>query len=116
MGQPLHIKNSDPVLHNIKSKGRANRPFNISQPNVTRAPTVRTFSAPEVMVSLECNVHGWMQAYAGVLPHSFFAVSGADGAFTIRNLPPGTYTVEAWHEQLGTATQSVTVDGGWVAR
>ena len=111
VGQPLHIKNSDPLLHNIKSKGRANRPFNISQPNVTRAPTVRTFTAPEVMVALECNVHGWMQAYAGVLPHPFFAVTGADGSFTIKNLPAGTYTVEAWHERYGTQTATVTVAG-----
>jgi hypothetical protein len=111
VGQPLHIKNSDPLAHNIKSKGRANRPFNISQPNVTRSPTVRTFTAPEVMVALECNVHGWMQAYAGVLPHPFFAVTGADGTFSIPRLPPGTYTLEAWHEQYGVQTATVTIAG-----
>ena len=111
VGQPLHIKNSDPLLHNIKSKGRANRPFNISQPNVTRSPTVRSFTAPEVMVSLECNVHGWMQAYAGVVAHPFFAVTGADGTFTLKGLPPGTYTLEAWHERYGVQTATVTVAG-----
>jgi uncharacterized protein (DUF2141 family) len=71
--------------------------------------TNRTFSAPEVMVPLECNVHGWMQAYVGVLPHPFFAVTGTDGKFTIANLPAGTYTVEAWHEKYGTQTATVTV-------
>jgi len=111
VGQPLHIKNSDPLAHNIKSKGKANRPFNISQPNVSRTPTVRTFTAPEVMVALECNVHGWMQAYAGVLPHGFFAVTGADGSFTIPRLPPGTYTLEAWHERYGVQTATVTIAG-----
>jgi len=111
VGQPLHIKNSDPLLHNIKSKGRANRPFNISQPNVTRSPTVRTFSAAEVMVSLECNVHGWMQAYAGVVAHPFFAVTGADGTFSLKGLPPGTYTIEAWHERYGVQTVTVTIAG-----
>jgi hypothetical protein len=111
VGQPLHIKNSDPLAHNIKSKGRANRPFNISQPNITRSPTVRTFTAPEVMVALECNVHGWMQAYAGVLPHPFFAVTGADGSFSIPRLPPGTYTLEAWHELYGVQTATVTIAG-----
>lgn len=111
VGQPLHIKNSDPLLHNIKSKGRANRPFNISQPNVTRSPTVRSFTAPEVMVSLECNVHGWMQAYAGVVAHPFFAVTGPDGTFTLKGLPPGTYTLEAWHERYGVQTATVTVAG-----
>ena len=76
VGQTLQIKNSDPLLHNIKAKGVKNRPFNISQPNVTATPTVRTFAAAEVMVPLECNVHGWMNAFVGVLPHPFFAVTG----------------------------------------
>jgi hypothetical protein len=110
--QPLHITNSDPLLHNIKATGRApSTRFNISQPNVTRSPTVRTFTTPEVMVPIECNVHSWMQAYAGVLAHPFFAVSGTDGTFTIKGLPPGTYTIEAWHERYGTQTATVTVAG-----
>lgn len=109
VGQTLQIKNSDGLLHNIKAKGTKNRPFNISQPrNMT---TDRTFTAAEVMVAIECNVHGWMQAYAGVLPHPFFAVSGADGSFSIKGLPPGTYTIEAWHERYGTQTATVTVAG-----
>ena len=109
VGQPLEIKNSDGILHNIKAKGVKNRPFNISQP--TTMTSTRTFSAPEVMVPLECNVHGWMQAYLGVLPHPFYAVTGADGSFTIKGLPPGTYTIEAWHEKYGTQTATVTVAG-----
>jgi plastocyanin len=111
VGQTLNIKNSDPLLHNIKSKAVKNRPFNVSQPNVTATPTVRTFNAPEVMVPLECNVHGWMNAFLGVLPHPFFAVTGADGSFSIKGLPPGTYTIEAWHEKYGTQTATVTVAG-----
>lgn len=111
VGQPLHIKNSDPVLHNIKAKAVKNRPFNVSQPNVTTAPTVRTFAQPEVMVSLECNVHGWMNAFVGVLPHPFYAVTGTDGGFSLKGLPPGTYTIEAWHERYGTQTATVTVTG-----
>ena len=71
--------------------------------------TERVFTAPEVMVPLECNVHGWMHAYLGVLPHGFFAVTGADGSFTIKGLPPGTYTIEAWHEKYGTQVATVTV-------
>ena len=59
----------------------------------------------------ECEVHGWMNSYGGVVPHPFFAVSKADGSFEIRGLPEGTFTVEVWHEQLGTQTQKVTVDG-----
>ncbi len=110
VGQTLEIRNSDPLLHNIKTKAIKNRPFNISQPTAGMK-TTRTFTAPEVMVSLECNVHGWMKAYVGVLPHPLFAVTGTDGSFTIKGLPPGTYTVEAWHEKYGTQTATVTVAG-----
>lgn len=109
VGQTLNIKNSDGILHNIKAMGKKNRPFNVSQPNVTT--TARTFSAEEVMIPLECNVHGWMNAFIGVLPHPFFAVSGADGSFKISGLPPGTYTIEAWHEKYGVQTATVTVAG-----
>ena len=110
VGQNLEIQNSDPVLHNIKAKAAKNRPFNVSQPSAGMK-TMRTFAAPEVMVALECNVHGWMNAYLGVLPHPFFAVSGTDGSFSIKGLPPGTYTIEAWHEKYGTQTATVTVAG-----
>src|SRR5205823_2642664 len=103
------VVNADGILHNIKAKGTKNRPFNISQPAVMTSD--RTFSAPEVMVPLECNVHGWMHAWLGVLPHPFFGVSGSDGSFTIKGLPPGTYTIEAWHEKYGTQTATVTVAG-----
>jgi Carboxypeptidase regulatory-like domain len=109
VGQSLAIKNSDGILHNIKAKAKANRPFNISQPSVMTSS--KTFDKPEVMVALECNVHGWMHAWLGVLPHSFYSVSGADGSFTLAGLPPGTYTIEAWHEKYGTQTATVTVAG-----
>ncbi|MGH7754122.1 MAG: hypothetical protein ACREN5_15055, partial [Gemmatimonadales bacterium] len=59
VGQKLEIRNSDPVLHNIKAKATKNRPFNVSQPSAGMK-TMRTFAQPEVMVALECNVHGWM--------------------------------------------------------
>jgi plastocyanin len=110
VGQPLEIVNSDPVLHNIKAIAKANRPFNVSQPGAGMK-TTRTFSAPEVMVNLECNVHGWMHAYAGVRPDPFYAVSGPNGSFSIKGLPPGTYTIEAWHEKFGTQTATVTIAG-----
>jgi hypothetical protein len=68
------------------------------------------FDKPEVMVPFKCDVHPWMSSWAGVVAHPFFAVSGADGSFEIQGLPAGTYTLEAWHETLGTQTQKVTVD------
>jgi len=110
VGQKLAIKNSDGILHNIKAVGKANRPFNVSQP--TSMTTERTFAAPEVMVPLECNVHGWMHAYLGVMTHPFFAVTGTDGSFSLKGLPPGTYTIEAWHEKYGTQVATVTVTAG----
>jgi hypothetical protein len=111
VGQKLEIKNDDPLLHNIKAVPHTNRGFNISQPSAGMT-TTRTFDKEEVMVPFQCNVHGWMQAHAGVLSHPFYAVSSPDGKFTIKGLPPGTYTVEAWHEKLGTQTSTVTVGAG----
>lgn len=109
VGQTIEIKNSDGIAHNIKAKGVKNRPFNISQPN--SMTTERSFSTPEVMVPLECNVHGWMNAWVGVVANPFFAVSDATGKFTISGLPPGTYVIEAWQEKYGTQTATVTVAG-----
>ncbi len=107
VGQELLIKNSDGVLHNINAKPEVNRVFNISQPVVMECK--RAFRAAEVMVPLECDVHGWMQAFVGVLDHPYYAVTGADGSFDLAPLPPGTYVVEAWHERYGTQTQEITV-------
>lgn len=111
VGQRLEIKNSDPLLHNIKAMGKENRPFNISQPQAGMT-TDRMFTAREVMLPFECNVHGWMHAFAGVLPYPFFSTTGADGAFTIANLPAGRYVIEAWHQRYGTQTDTVTVGAG----
>jgi plastocyanin len=109
-GQPVEIVNSDGTLHNVHALAQANAEFNFSQ-QIKGMRTTRTFDKPEVMVPIKCEVHGWMRSYAGVVPHPFYAVSAADGAFAIKGLPAGTYTIEAWHEQLGTQTQMVTVDG-----
>jgi len=108
VGQPLEIVNSDPTLHNIHAVAKSNREFNNGQP-IQGMKTTHTFTAPEVMVPFKCDVHGWMNAYVGVLNHPFYAVTDATGAFSLKGLPPGTYTIEAWHEKLGTQTQTVTV-------
>ena len=109
--QTIDIKNSDPVLHNIKAVPKENRGFNISQPTAGMV-TKRSFNRAEVMVPLECNVHSWMQAYVGVKDHPFFATTNDNGTFRIEGLPPGTYEIEAWHEKLGTRTMTVTVGDG----
>ena len=108
VGQTLQVVNSDPTLHNIHATPANNAEFNTGQP-IQGMTFDREFDNVEIMVPFKCDVHGWMNAYVGVLDHPFFAVSGSDGAFDISGLPPGTYEIEAWHEELGTQTESVTV-------
>ena len=109
--QPFDIVNADATLHNVNAKPTSNPPFNIAQP-VKGMKSTKKFSKPEVMVTFKCNVHPWMHAFAGVLDHPFFSVTGTDGAFAISGLPAGTYTIAAWHEKYGTQTQTVTVGDG----
>jgi plastocyanin len=108
VGQPLEIMNSDPTLHNIHAIPKTNSEFNNGQP-IQGMKMTHTFDKPEVMVPFKCDVHGWMNAYVGVLDHPYFAVTDATGSFDIKNLPPGTYTIEAWHEKFGTMQQKVTI-------
>ena len=114
VGQTFEIVNSDPTLHNIHATPAANEEFNMGQP-IQGMRFERTFDNVEVMVPFKCDVHGWMSAYIGVLDHPYFAVTATDGMFDISTLPPGDYVVEAWHEQLGTQTQNVTVATGQTA-
>lgn len=109
VGQPLRVTNSDDTLHNVHWVPKVNPETNFSQPKKT-PPVTKTFAKPEIGVTIRCDVHGWMNGYAGVVEHPFFAVTGADGSFQIKGLPAGTYTVEAWHEVLGTQTTKITVD------
>jgi len=108
VGQPLQIVNSDDTLHNVHGLPKANKEFNQGQP-IQGMKMTHTFSTKEVMVPFKCDVHGWMNAWVGVLDHPYYAVTSADGSFSLKGLPPGTYTIEAWHEKLGTQTQTVTV-------
>lgn len=108
VGQTLKVLNSDPTMHNVHALPMANLEFNKSTP-VQGSSTTAVFTVPEVMVRFMCNVHGWMAAWVGVKEHPFFAVTGADGTFSMEGVPPGTYTVEAWHEVFGTQTMTVTI-------
>jgi len=111
VGQTLTIVNSDPTLHNVHALPASNEEFNMGQP-VQGMKVDRAFDTEEIMVPFKCDVHGWMNAYVGVLSHPFFAISGEGGNFSIDNLPAGDYVIEAWHEKLGTQTQNVTVGDG----
>jgi plastocyanin len=107
VGQKLQIKNSDPTLHNIHALPAKNTEFNQAQPQGINIE--KSFDKPEVMVHVKCDVHPWMSSYLGVVDNPFYAVSAEDGTFSIKGLPPGTYTLEAWQEELGTQTKQVTV-------
>lgn len=108
VGQKVVFLNSDPVLHNVRSVVDANAPFNDMMPTKDMRLT-KTFDKPEVMVRAKCDVHPWMSAFVGVVPHPFFAVSNDAGEFGFVNLPEGDYEVEAWHEAFGRQTQTLKV-------
>jgi len=112
VGQPLTIRNSDDMLHNIHPRPKTNAEFNIGQPKKGMEQTKTFFDKPEVMIPVGCDVHPWMRAYISVASNPFFAVSAEDGTFSIKNLPAGEYEIEAVHEKLGSQTGKVTVKDG----
>lgn len=106
--QQLKVTNSDGTTHNVNVQPKSNQGFNQAQGS--GAPAIaKAFPRAEVQIPVKCNQHPWMKSYLNVMRHPFFAVSGADGKFEIKGLPPGTYTVAAWHERFGEKTQSITV-------
>ncbi len=110
-GATFRVINSDQTLHNVNVQPENNTAFNVAQP-IPGMATERVFENPEVMIPVRCDVHPWMQAYVGVVPHGFFAVTGEDGAFSLEDVPAGDYVIEAWHETLGTQAMNVTVRDG----
>jgi plastocyanin len=107
-GQALQVINSDPVTHNIHPLPKDNREWNQSQPPGA-TPIEQSFARQEVAIPVKCNIHPWMKAYIAVLNNPYFEVTGSDGSFDIKDVPPGTYTVTAWQERYGMISQSVTV-------
>jgi|SRR5438270_3273896 hypothetical protein len=108
--QKLEVLNSDNTSHNIHPTPAHNREWNKFQP--PGSPLEETFAREEVAIPVRCNLHPWMHSYIAVFDHPFFAVTGKDGAFQLPSLPPGEYTLEAWHERLGTLTQKITIAPG----
>jgi plastocyanin len=107
-GQEVQVKNDDQTTHNIHPMPKDNREWNKSQPPGS-SPIEDSFARAEVAIPVKCNVHPWMKSYIGVFKHPYFFVTAKDGSFDLKNLPPGTYTLEAWHEKYGTSDQTVTI-------
>ena len=108
VGQPFKVLNNDGILHNVHALPKVTRQFNMAMPP-SRKEASETFAKEEGVFTIKCDVHPWMRSFMGVFSHPFFAVTKADGKFSIANLPPGTYEIAAWHERLGTQTATVTV-------
>jgi hypothetical protein len=109
VNQPIQIKNSDATLHNVHAMPVVNSQFNEGQP-VQGMVSTKKFDKVEMKpFRVKCDVHGWMKSYMAVLPNSYHNVSQANGTFSIANLPPGNYTLVAWHEKYGEQEQQVTV-------
>jgi hypothetical protein len=106
--QAIVFLNSDETIHNIKSSPKASKGWNFVTP--PKGKGSRTLAKQEVMVKLGCDVHPWMTAWVGIVDHPFFAVTGPDGSFSFAGLPPGTYTISAWHERLGTVDATVSLE------
>ncbi len=108
VNQQVEIMNDDPVNHNVHAESVVNAAWNESQPPRAEKKFKR-FTEPEVWFPVSCSVHPWMRSYIAVLPHPFFAVTGDDGAFLIKGLAPGTYTLETVHEKYGRKDSKFTV-------
>lgn len=105
--QTIELVNDDATSHNIHPLPANNREWNKAEPPGSKIE--ETFAREEIAIPVKCNVHPWMRGYIAVFKHPFFAVTSKDGGFDLSNLPPGTYTIKAWHEKLGTVSQTVTV-------
>lgn len=114
-GQQLEILNNDPVNHNVHAESQVNPAWNESEPPRAEHKFKR-FDSEEVLFPVTCSVHPWMRSYIGVSAHPFFAVTGEDGAFTLKGVPPGTYTIEAVHEKYGRKEGKVTLAPNGSAR
>lgn len=115
VGQKIQAKNDDPVLHNVHTYMGASTIFNKGMPNDKAAPIETTAKEAGVM-KWKCDVHPWMRGYIGINKNNLQATTGSSGTFKIENVPPGKYTVEAWHEKYGAKTQEVTVEAGKPAK
>lgn len=113
VGQEFVMKNGDPLLHNVRSYSFRNRAFNIAQP-ANSPDRKKVFRAKERAIMIQCDIHPWMKAYYFVMDHPFFAVTDDNGKFSIQGLPPGDYTLSAWHEVYKEQSTKIKVGSGTI--
>jgi hypothetical protein len=114
-GQALQIDNGDRTLHNVHAYAGPTTLWNRAQ--IPGSPYIqKALSGPGDVLRLRCDVHPWMAGYVVTSDNPFYAVTGDDGSFVIRDLPPGSYRIVAWHEQYGAKTLPLTVGAGQVTR
>lgn len=107
VGSSVEVLNSDGILHNIHSYSQKNTPFNMAQPKFRKTLSVK-MDKPEI-VNVKCDVHNWMNGWLFAAENPYYSITGNTGTFRLTNVPPGTYTLEVWHETLGKQTKKVTV-------
>lgn len=108
--QKLNVVNADATTHNIHPLPANNREWNMTQP--PGVPMEQSFAREEIAIPVKCNIHPWMRGYIAVFKHPYFAVTGKDGTFELKDLPAGNYTITVWHGKLGTQSQQVTITAG----
>lgn len=107
-GTSVEVLNPDGILHNVNGAGKVNKPFNMAQPKFRKSMEIPKIAKPET-IPLRCDVHSWMDGWLVATANPYFSVTDKSGSFKLTDVPPGTYTVQIWHEKLGTTTQKVTV-------
>ncbi|HVC00191.1 MAG TPA: carboxypeptidase regulatory-like domain-containing protein [Candidatus Dormibacteraeota bacterium] len=111
VGQTFEVVNMDPTTHNVHVLPKLNPQWNVSQLPGSSS-VVRKFLHPDIMIPVRCNVHPWMKAYVGVVDNPFYTVTGNQGVFTLKEVPPGEYTLRVWTASFGAQERHVTVRAG----
>ena len=110
-GQKLLVKNSDPVLHNVHTRPTVDGNKEANPAQMPNGPDLTfTFAKPEMFLKFQCDVHPWMFAWVSVFDHPYFAVSGKDGKYTIKNVPDGKYTLAVYHRKAAPVASPVTAE------
>jgi Carboxypeptidase regulatory-like domain len=111
IGSTVDIVNSDGILHSVRTESKRNPALDMAQPPFKRVIVVAPLKYPE-LIDVSCDAHNWMHGWWFVAGNPYYAVTGGKGNFAIKDVPPGTYTLEVWQEKLGTQTRKVAVEPG----